>query len=148
MRERIYKHCGHRYLFDNSDRLLAWWDQRPAFRRFLQEGDFAGFAQRQSASMNLVYFRLDTLSRRGRRLFGQVFNGQTHPEVIPGHHRALRYLSAADPVLLRACEQHLQRQPATAPLTGPHSGSPLTRSFRPVPRAARSSVDPRNATAG
>lgn len=116
MRERIYKHCGHPYLFDNGDRLLAWWDQRPAFRRFLEKGDFAEFAQRQTVGMNLVYFRLDTLSRRGRRLFGRMFNGQTHPEVIPGHHRALRYLSAADPILLRACEHHLLRQAAAVPM--------------------------------
>ncbi|HMM45009.1 MAG TPA: hypothetical protein PKE41_05200 [Candidatus Macondimonas sp.] len=115
MRERIFKHCGHPYLFDNSDRLLTWWDQHPPFRRFLQEGDFADFAQRQTLSMNLVYFRLDTLSRRGRRLFKQAFNGQPHAEVIPGHHRALRYLAAADPILLRACETHLRGRPAAAP---------------------------------
>lgn len=126
MRERIFNHCGHPYLFDNSDRLRAWWDQQPAFRRFLQHGDFADFAQRQCASMNLVYFRLDTLSARGRRLFRQAFNAQAYPEVIPGYHRALRYLTAADPILLRACEHHLQRQPAAAPVTG---------AFRPVQRA-------------
>ena len=110
MRQRILKHCGHPYLFDNTDRLKAWWKGGPAFRHFLQKANFAEFAAHQHASMKLVYFRLDTLSRRGRLLFQRAFNAHLHPEVIPGHHRALRYLTEADPILLRACDAHLRAQ--------------------------------------
>jgi hypothetical protein len=43
----------------------------------------------------------------------RAFNARLHPEKIPGHHRALRYLTAADSILLRACEAHLH--PARSP---------------------------------
>lgn len=116
IRQRILKHCGHPYLFDNSDRLKLWWDGRPPFRRFLEEGHFADFSARQTVGMSLVYFRLDTLSGRGRRIMQRAFNARLHPEKIPGHHRALRYLTEADSILLRACEAHLHpaRSPAPA----------------------------------
>ncbi|MGA9468974.1 MAG: hypothetical protein WBV19_00685 [Candidatus Macondimonas sp.] len=115
IRQRILKHCGHPYLFDNSDRLKAWWHGRPPFRRFLEEGHFADFSARQTVGMSLVYFRLDTLSGRGRRIMQRVFNARLHPEKIPGHHRALRYLTEADSILLRACEAHLHPAPSAAP---------------------------------
>lgn len=112
LQQRIMKHCGHPYLFDNSDRLKAWWNDRPLFRQFLEKGNFADFSTCQTVGMSLVYFRFDTLSGHGRQLMHRVFNGHMHHEKIPGHHRALRYLTEADPILLRACASHLQ--PATA----------------------------------
>jgi hypothetical protein len=117
MRQRIFSHCGHPYLFDNSDRLTAWWGTKPAFRRFLNEGHFADFNRRQTVRMSLVYFRLDTLSGRGRRIMQRVFNAHLHPEKIPGHHRALRYLAEADPILLRACADQLQPSQSTVSST-------------------------------
>jgi hypothetical protein len=123
IRQRILKHCGHPYLFDNSDRLIAWWNGRPPFRQFLEAGHCHDFRARQTVGMSLVYFRLDTLSGRGRRLMQRMFNAHSHPEKIPGHHRALRYLTEADPILLRACETHLQ--PAQSPVAAIDRRAPL-----------------------
>jgi len=57
--------------------------------------------------VELLFFRIDTLSRRGIKRMRQLLDCAVHPRVIPGHHRSLRKgVPEADAAIIDFCRRH------------------------------------------
>ena len=89
MQERINRHCGHPYLLQTDVETWRWWDTQPEFRRLLENPRMKSW-DRFPVPVELLFFRIDTLSRRGIRRMHELFDCTVHPRKIPGHHRSLR----------------------------------------------------------
>ncbi|MDY6943183.1 MAG: hypothetical protein SVU69_09240 [Pseudomonadota bacterium] len=108
MRQKVLRHCGHPYLFDNSVRMREWWDSYPEFRTILEKRDFDQLRERCSIPVELLFFRIDTLSWSGRRTMRKMFDAKIWPKTIPGHHRGLRYVPEADEIISQICDKLIQ----------------------------------------
>ena len=107
MRDKVAAFCGHPYFYDNADRMLAWWETFPRFRRALEERRFEEIHSRCTVPVEMLFFRYDTLRRSGQQLITRALNATVHPTVIPGHHRGLHKLPEADTLLIDFCRRHL-----------------------------------------
>lgn len=107
MREKVAAFCGHPHFYDNADRMGTWWEKRPRFRAVLEAGRFEEIHDRCTVAVEMLFFRFDTLTRRGRRLITRALNATVHSMVIPGHHRGLHRLPEADTLLIDFCRRHL-----------------------------------------
>lgn len=107
MREKVARFCGHPHFYDNADRMGAWWAARPPLREILEQGRLREMRDRIDVPVELLYFRFDTLNRRGRRLLLDALGATVIEPPIPGHHRALHSLTDANERVAAFVRQHL-----------------------------------------
>ena len=105
MQERIARHCGHPYLLQTDVETRRWWDTQPEFRRLLENPRMKAW-DRFPVPVELLFFRIDTLSRRGIRRMHDLFDCTVHPRKIPGHHRSLRRdVPLAEEIIIDFCRR-------------------------------------------
>lgn len=106
MQEKIVRHCGHPYLLETDVATRTWWDTHPEFRRLVEQPQMKSW-DRFPLPVELLFFRIDTLSRRGIKRMRQLFDCTVHPKTIPGHHRSLRKgVPEADAAIIDFCRRH------------------------------------------
>lgn len=104
MHEKIAHHCGHPHTIKNSDAIDAWWDSNPEIRQAVHNKVLQGMAPQFGTQMDLLYFKFDTLSFKGKRLFKNFCGASTLEEKIPKHHRSLLDIPEVDAFLPKYCE--------------------------------------------
>ena len=105
MRDKLMHHCGHRHLFDNSDRMFSWWENSPPLRKDLKAKRFKEMSQRINIPVETLFFKIDTLSWSGKRILKKVFNAKLDNPKIPGHHRSLLHIPEFDDMLSACCQR-------------------------------------------
>ncbi|MBL4608774.1 MAG: hypothetical protein JKY01_13235 [Pseudomonadales bacterium] len=105
MHEKLIAHCGHRHLFDNTDRMFGWWKTSPPLRIDLKAKRFKEMSQRITIDIETLFFKIDTLSMSGKRILKKAYNAKMDNPKIPGQHRSLLHIPEFDELLCTCCQR-------------------------------------------
>jgi len=106
MQEKIVRHCGHPHVYATDLSAREWWETNPEYRRIV-DNPKTKIWDKFPLPVEMLYFRIDTLSRRGAKRMQQLFDCTTHSKPIPGHHRSLRKgVLEADTAIVDFCRRY------------------------------------------
>jgi len=105
LREKVANHCGHQYLFGNSDRIQDYWDSNPVFSQAIRKKEFHNLAGSLKTSLDVLFFKLDTLSASGKRMLQDLFGANILKSQISKHHRSLLHIPEFDEMLADYCNE-------------------------------------------
>lgn len=106
MERRVAKHCGHPFVFDNSEAAEQWWKNNSELNPVLQNLDAGQYSKTFPVPVELHYFRVDTMNRRGREKMSALFSCPEMEKPIPGSHRGLTEIKEVDELLVEFAKKY------------------------------------------
>lgn len=106
MLSKVARHAGHPHVPENVEQSLKWYETSAIKEKFNR---IRGWSKPQPfpVPVQTLYFRMDTMNRRGRRKLSRMLaSGELRPR-LPGIHRGLYRVADSDARILDFCRRHM-----------------------------------------
>lgn len=106
MLRKVARHAGHPHVPDNVEQSLKWYETSTVKKNFDRIRAWTR-PPPFPVPVETLYFRMDTMSRRGRRKLSRMLASSELRPRLPGIHRGLYRVSDSDTRILDFCRRHM-----------------------------------------